>query len=83
MTAVVRNHSLADLLIDCIDFGGDVDTVAAIAMAAAACADDVNQTIPPMLWDGLENGPYGRDYLIGLDARLAAFARGQGAPVEG
>ncbi|MGE0742744.1 MAG: ADP-ribosylglycohydrolase family protein [Hyphomonadaceae bacterium] len=75
LTALLRNASLSDLLIDCVEFGGDVDTVCVIATAAAACADDVNQTIPEPLWDGLENGDFGRDYLIGLDAQFSEFAQ--------
>jgi ADP-ribosylglycohydrolase len=78
----VRNQSVADLLVDCVNFGGDVDTVAAIAMAAAACADDIVRDIPDTLWNGLENGRFGRDSLIELDQDLQDFARRQGAPME-
>jgi ADP-ribosylglycohydrolase len=72
---------VADLLVDCVDFGGDVDTAAAIAMAAAACADDIVRDIPEILWNGLENGSFGRDKLIELDRDLSDFARRQGAPM--
>jgi ADP-ribosylglycohydrolase len=82
ITALVRNQSVADLLVDCVNFGGDVDTVAAIAMAAAACADDIVRTIPEPLWNGLENGRFGRDSLIELDRDLHDFAKRQGAPME-
>jgi ADP-ribosyl-[dinitrogen reductase] hydrolase len=68
ITALVRNHTVADLLVDCVNFGGDVDTVAAIAMAAAACADDIVRNIPEAL----------RDSLIELDRDLQEFARRQG-----
>jgi ADP-ribosylglycohydrolase len=77
LTALLRNASIADLLIDCVNFGGDVDTVCAIAMGAAACASDVDQTIPQALWDDLENGPYGRDYLVAIDERFTAFIEAQ------
>jgi ADP-ribosyl-[dinitrogen reductase] hydrolase len=82
LTALVRNHSVADLLVDCVSFGGDVDTVAAIAVAAAACADDIAHDIPDPLWNGLKNGRFGRDSLIEPDRDLKDFARGQGAPME-
>jgi ADP-ribosylglycohydrolase len=82
VTALVRNQSVADLLVDCVNFGGDVDTVAAIAMAAAACADDIVRNIPETLWNGLENGRFGRDSLVELDRDLQDFARRLGAPVE-
>lgn len=82
VTALVRNQSVAELLIDCVNFGGDVDTVAAIAMAAASCADDIVHDIPEPLWKGLENGRFGRDSLVELDRHLCDLARRQGAPME-
>ncbi|MCL2715732.1 MAG: ADP-ribosylglycohydrolase family protein [Alphaproteobacteria bacterium] len=82
ITALVRNQCAADLLVDCVNFGGDVDTVAAIAMAAASCADDISRHLPASLWDSLENGILGRDSLIRLDQDLEDFARRQGAPME-
>ena len=70
VTAVRRNTSLTALLRDCIAFTGDVDTVATIALAAASCSRDYEQDLPENLIAGLENGPYGRDYLIDLDRKL-------------
>jgi ADP-ribosyl-[dinitrogen reductase] hydrolase len=57
-----------------IAFTGDVDTVATIAMAAASVSSRIcaNEDLPPWLVDGLENGQYGRDYLIDLDKQLDA-----------
>jgi ADP-ribosylglycohydrolase len=72
ITAVIRNDSLSELLKDCIAFTGDVDTVAAIALAAAACSEEITQDLPDHLIDGLENGTYGRDYIIQLDKQLMA-----------
>jgi ADP-ribosyl-[dinitrogen reductase] hydrolase len=74
ITAVRRNDSLAKLLQDCIDFTGDVDTVAAIAMPAASCSRQYVHDLPPRLVETLENGKYGRDYLVDLDRRLLALA---------
>lgn len=74
LTSYLRVDSFADLLIDCVNFGGDVDTVAAIAAAAASCAGDFDQTIPAGLLAGLEDGPFGRTYLEGIDRRLSEFA---------
>lgn len=70
ITAVSRNDTLSGLLMDCINFGGDVDTVATIAMAAAACSSDCAKDIPERLIRDLENGPFGRDYIQRLDAEL-------------
>jgi ADP-ribosylglycohydrolase len=72
-TAVIRNHRLSDLLRDCISFTGDVDTVATIALAAASCCSEYEQDLSDSLIVGLENGPYGRDYLIDLDRKLLAL----------
>ncbi len=70
ITAVVRNARLSDLLKDCVEFTGDVDTVATIALAAASCSSEYEQDLPASLVQGLENGAYGRDYLTALDHRL-------------
>jgi len=70
LTAVVECDSLTGILDHCIRYGGDVDTVAAIAMAAASGSAEVAQDLPRHLIDGLEKGKYGRDYLVELDATL-------------
>jgi ADP-ribosylglycohydrolase len=74
ITAVMRNDSLSELLKDCIAFTGDVDTVAAIALAAASCSEEITQDLPEHLIAGLENGSYGRDYIIKLDKQLMDLA---------
>jgi ADP-ribosyl-[dinitrogen reductase] hydrolase len=70
VTAVGRNHSLTSLLRACVDFGGDVDTVAAVALGAASLSEDYVHDLPAALIDGLENGPCGRDFLCALDRQL-------------
>ncbi|MBD1913183.1 MULTISPECIES: ADP-ribosylglycohydrolase family protein [unclassified Leptolyngbya] len=70
VTAVLPHTSLCAILQDCISFGGDVDTVATIALAAASCSQEVTQDLPQHLVDGLENEAYGRDYLRQLDTKL-------------
>lgn len=70
ITAVLAENSLSGILRRCIAFGGDVDTVAAIAVAAASWADDIEQDLPQVLVDGLENGAFGRDWLAALDQKL-------------
>jgi ADP-ribosylglycohydrolase len=47
---------------------------AAIALAAASCSDEIIQDLPAHLIAGLENGPYGRDYIIELDRQLMNVA---------
>ncbi|MBU6451018.1 MAG: hypothetical protein KGS72_04515 [Cyanobacteria bacterium REEB67] len=58
-----------------IAFRGDVDTVTAIACGAASFSRDVVQDLPQVLYDNLENGPYGRDYLRQVDAQIAALVQ--------
>jgi ADP-ribosyl-[dinitrogen reductase] hydrolase len=70
-TAFLRNRSMSDLLRDCINFGGDVDSVAAIAMGIASLAPEYTFDLPVSLVDGLEGGLYGRDFLTRLDSALA------------
>jgi ADP-ribosylglycohydrolase len=72
LTAVIESGKLSEVLKRCISFCGDVDTVAAIAMGPASCSSEIEQDIPTNLIDGLENGPYGRDYIVDLDQKLMA-----------
>jgi ADP-ribosylglycohydrolase len=74
VTAIMRNRKLSGLLTDCVAFSGDVDTVASMALAAASCSMEYEKDLPPNLIDTLENGPYGRDYIIALDRELLALA---------
>ncbi|MEM6280996.1 MAG: ADP-ribosylglycohydrolase family protein [Chloroflexota bacterium] len=72
ITAVERNTSMSALLKDCIAFTGDVDTVATIALAAAAHSNEYIQDLPQHLIVTLENRVYGHDYLRDLDTKLMA-----------
>jgi ADP-ribosylglycohydrolase len=73
VTALTASTSMSEMLRCCVDFTGDVDTVAAIALGAGAHSAELVQDLPPTLVDGLENGPYGRDHLANLDAQLMAL----------
>lgn len=64
---------MSTLLKACIGFGGDVDTVAAIALGAASSCDEIQQDLPSHLHDTLENGTFGREYLTKLDEKLLAM----------
>jgi ADP-ribosylglycohydrolase len=71
ITAVSRNTKLSTLLKDCIDFVGDVDTVATIALGAASESQQYEKDLPEVLIHGLEVGrPYGPEYLRELDRQL-------------
>jgi ADP-ribosyl-[dinitrogen reductase] hydrolase len=67
---VSEANSMQDCLKQGIDFGGDTDTVAALCMAILSQKKDCEKTLPQFLYDDLENGTYGKDFLISLDNRL-------------
>lgn len=75
ITAIQRNDSLSSLLRDCVDFTGDVDTVATIALGAASSSKEIVADLPENLKLNLENGAYGRDYLRELDKQLMAMVK--------
>lgn len=72
--AVIKIVSEANSMQDClkigIDYGGDTDTVAALCMAILSQKADCEKTLPQFLYNDLENDTYGKDFLIGLDAKL-------------
>src|SRR5262245_8179973 len=72
VTALQASGSMTSLLRTCIAYTGDVDTVATIALAAAAGSTEVDQDLPEHLLMGLENDRYGREFLHTLDERLLA-----------
>jgi ADP-ribosyl-[dinitrogen reductase] hydrolase len=74
ISAVTAHDSLSEILKACIAFTGDVDTVAAIALAAASCSNEIEQDLPPVLSDTLENEQYGLDFLRELDGQLMQIA---------
>lgn len=73
VTALIRSDTMRDVLKTCIQFSGDVDTVAAIALAAGSCSTEIAQDLPAHLFDELENSQYGRDYIRLLDTQLMAL----------
>ena len=70
ITSMMRNDNFCDLLIDCVNHTGDVDTVAAIALGAASCCKAYKNNLPQNLIYELENGSYGASYLKELDKQL-------------
>lgn len=70
ITAILESDSYSDVLRKCCKFTGDTDTVAAIAMAVASQCPEIDPEIPDVLYETLENGEYGRDYLIKISQML-------------
>lgn len=69
-SALARNRTFSSLLKECVDFGGDVDSVAAIALGLASLSPEYVNDIPPSLLHGLEAGHFGKTFLVGLDEAL-------------
>lgn len=72
--AVIKIVSEATSMKEClktsIDYGGDTDTVAALCMTILSQKEDCKKDLPTFLFDELENGEFGKDYLISLDKDL-------------
>jgi len=66
---ITRYPDTVSVLKESVLLGGDTDSVAALAtgLKAIQCGLD---SFPEFLLRDLENGPYGRDYLIGLGEKL-------------
>ncbi|HRI68860.1 MAG TPA: ADP-ribosylglycohydrolase family protein [Polyangium sp.] len=69
-TVCLRNRRMSDLLLDTVNFGGDVDSVAAIAMGLASLSGEYVHDIPRDLANNLESGAYGQTFLRELDISL-------------
>jgi ADP-ribosyl-[dinitrogen reductase] hydrolase len=72
ITAVMEATSLRDLLIRCVAFTGDVDTVAAIAMGAAWGYPDLPNDLAESLLTGLEPHSSLKGLMADLDNKLLA-----------
>lgn len=69
-TALVHHRKMSELLLACVDFGGDVDSVAAIALGLASLTADYESDLPAFLYEELEDGPYGKRFIKDLEARI-------------
>ena len=63
-----------------VDLTGDVDTVLAVACGLMSWTTD--EPLPEALVNGLENGPFGRDYLTGLDHAISSSLEARQAKEE-
>jgi len=70
ISAIMQSDSLTELLIRCVSYTGDTDTVACIAFGIACNCSEIKHNLNPALFAGLENGEYGRDYLNKIDGDL-------------
>ncbi len=70
LTAILNSNSMSELLQTCINYTGDVDTVATIALGAASFCQEIESNLPSILYERLEKGKYGYEYLKALDTKL-------------
>lgn len=70
----MHSDSMRELLMRCIAYTGDVDTVAAIALAAGSCCKTIKQDLLEHLYTALEHGAYGHGFLGRLDDALLSLA---------
>lgn len=62
--------SYSNILKEAVGLGGDTDSVAAIACGAASLSAEFDMDVPRELKAGLENGTYGREFLVHLDKKM-------------
>jgi len=70
VAAILESDTLSEVLKRCVDFGGDTDTTAAIAVCAASRCEEIAQFLPSQLVNDLEDSAYGHEYLSEIDAQL-------------
>ena len=70
LAAIQKYDRLSAILIQSIEYQGDVDTVANLAMAIGSVADEIENDLPPFLERQLEEGKYGRLFIKKLDLQL-------------
>lgn len=77
LTVLQQEDTLTNILKRSVDFGGDVDTVASLALAIGSVAISVENDLPNWLYTDLENGKYGHDYIQKLDEQLMSRLKGR------
>jgi len=70
---VLEHDQLSAIIEHAVRFGGDTDTVAAIALGVASCCPEIQNDLPQRLLMGLESGTYGREFLRDLDLQLLSL----------
>lgn len=67
LKAVLEYDNLADMLKYCIDLKGDTDSLGAVAMALGSVCKEIENNLPHILRNTLENNGRGHDYIVQLD----------------
>ncbi len=75
LTVLKKCESLEDVLLQSVELGGDVDTVAAVGLGIASQSVEFSKELPEFLYTNLENEMYGRDYLAKVGRQLMALVQ--------
>ncbi len=70
LTVLSQSSSLTEVLDKSVKLGGDTDSVASIACGIAFFSNEYAKNFPDFLERDIENGPYGKDYLVKLSEKL-------------
>ncbi|PUA29531.1 MAG: crystallin J1 [Cellvibrio sp. 79] len=71
LTCLQSTRSTKELLWNCVELGGDTDSVSAIAVGLAACFTEYNKDLPGSLFELLDEPVYGLKFLSALDNKLS------------
>lgn len=69
-TVLSLSNSLVEIIDRSIKLGGDTDSVASIACGIAYFSDEFDKKLPEFLARDIENGVYGKAFLVNLNHRL-------------
>jgi len=73
-TVLNSTESLKDILIQSVNFSGDVDTVASLGLGLASLSDEFEKALPNFLYQDLEKSTYGYEYLRKKDDELMSLS---------
>jgi len=73
LDVLYKSNSYTDILRNSVAFGGDVDSVAALAMGIGSLCGHISKFIDPALIETIENGPFGIDYAKELDKKINKY----------
>lgn len=76
LTCLQSTRSTKKLLLNCVELGGDTDSVAAIAVGLATCFTEYHKDFPSSLFELLDEPVYGLEFLSALDSNLSKSFRG-------
>ncbi|SMF03969.1 ADP-ribosylglycohydrolase [Alteromonadaceae bacterium Bs31] len=71
LTVLKSSETLKEILLASVAFGGDVDTVAAVGLGIGSVSNDYSSGLPTFLYEQLENGRYGKTYLLEMGMKLS------------